>query len=746
MKYTILLFLSLIVSLTVKAEVITAINIIGNVNVKSQTIKSQLSFDVGDDITDAKLNYAAKKLYATELFSNISINIKSSELVINIKENPIVNKLLIENNKSVKTKDIENVIKLQSNTIFTKEKLQNDILEIVKLYRVNGIINVVIKPYKILLEDNKMNIVYKIEEGKKAKIRRINFVHNRHFFDNLLKSILLSREYRFYNFFTNDHYYISDRLSLDGSILRNFYFSQGFLEFKIDSIIPEFDGEEVDLTFILEEGKKYIVNDIHLTSSLEGLRLDDIGSIVKIKKGDVFNINKVNSSIEKITTFLHDKGYYFAVVTPDYETVDNTVTINYKITEGKQIYINRIDIEGNTRTLDHVIRRELKISENEPYNSTLINQSKRNIIDLGIFENANISTSKKDFDKIDLKITVKERATGFANIGGGLSSHVGFIGNISAHEKNLLGSGNSLSFSLEKGSSTFNSSISFTKPYIFDSPISSGFDLFKETTEHKHSRSYNSSSYGITLRASYNINEDLKHLLRYSYKKNNIYDVDDNSSPVIKDQIGITYTSLIGYSLNYNKLDNPIKPKHGYLIKCGQDLAGIGGDLYYLRSEFSATHFMTVKNYENLILQALLKASYIGAYNNQKVRIGQRFFMGDNEIRGFKPLGIGPRDSKTNDALGGKSRIFGTLQADFPIGLPSDLEIKGSLFFDAGTLTGLDLITNDVVDSGNLRASVGFGFSWFSPVGLLRLDFGFPVMKDKYDVTEMMRFNMGRRF
>ncbi|MBQ4875366.1 MAG: outer membrane protein assembly factor BamA [Rickettsiaceae bacterium H1] len=748
MRYQALFFLllSTILNFRATAEIITSIVLTGNINVEGEIIKSQLNFKIGDDVNDKQLNYAIKQMYKTGLFANVSMNIEDDKLVINIEENPIISRLSIEGNKSVKTNDIKEKIKLKTNSIFTKEKLQSDILKMVKLYNDNGIVDVIIEPYKTPLEDNKINLIYKIEEGTKTKIRKINFINNEHFSDNLLKTVLFSKEYRFYNFLTNNHYYIQDRITLDGSVLRNFYFSRGFLNFKIESIIPEFDGNAVYLTFIVDEGKKYTVKSNNITTNIEGLNTDSIQNIIQTNEGDVFNINKVNRSISEITSFLHDNGYYFANITPDYKTEDNTVVINYKINEGKKVYVNRINIEGNDHTLDHVIRRELKISEGDPYNLTLVNRSKQNLLRLGFFNDVEITTSKENPNQVNLTVTVKERSTGSANIGGGISSESGLVGNINVHENNLLGTGNFLSFSLEKGSSTFSSSINFTKPYIFNYPISSGFDLFQEKTNHKYDNPYDSSSYGFTLRASYKISDNLKHSLKYSYKKNTLSGIDKSASSSIKSQAGVTHTSLIGHTLIYDKLSNPIKPTSGYLLKGEQELAGIGGNLYYVRSDFSAAKFMTVKNYEDIVLQMSLKSGYVSGYNNQEVRIGQRFFMDNYELRGFKLSGIGPRDIATDNSLGGKFRATTTLQADFPIGLPSDLEVKGSVFLDTGTITGLDSKTTNTVDSGNLRASIGFGISWFSPVGLLRLDFGFPIIKDKFDKTDMIRFNMGKSF
>lgn len=744
-RYITLLFI--LFSIVASAEVISSLQIIGNVSVESAVIRSNLGFKSGDEVGNAKLEQAVVNLYSTGLFADISMRIDQSKLIVQVKENPIINQLSIEGNSAVDKKEINKLITLKAYTLFSEDKLQQDILKLIKLYKENGITDVTIQPYKVDLKDNKIDVIYKIKEGEKAKIRKINFINNVSFSDYVLRSRLLSKEYKFYNFFASSHYYISDRVSLDGSLLRNFYLSKGFLDFKIRSIVPEYGEDGVYLTFIVDEGEKYTIESIGVISSIAGINTDSIKNVITINANDSFDINQINQSITNITSLLYDGGYYMVKVEPQYTSNGNVVVVNFNITEGEKIYVNQVNILGNDHTLDYVIRRELKIADGDPYNLIQINRSKHSVTNLGFFDSVDFITKPSAVSgKVDLDLLLKERNTGFVNIGGGFSSDSGAVGNITIRESNLLGSGNQLMLSLEKASSSLNTSISLTKSYTLFSPISSGFDVFRRISNHKHGNAFNNETYGITMRASYHISDDLSQLLKYSYTMNNIYDVAQNASPLIKEQAGITHTSLLGYALVYDKLDNSVMPKNGYLLKGGQDLAGIGGDLYYLRSDFSAVRFMTIMNNEDVVFQSFVKLSCINGYNGQGVKIGQRLFMGSNEVRGFKPSGVGPRDSITKDSLGGKFRVSGTIQADFPIGLPDDLGIKGSVFFDAGTLTKLDKVTSTVIDSGNVRASVGFGFSWISPLGPLRLDFGFPVLKDSSDITEIPRFNVGTTF
>ena len=745
LNYKFLFFLLLPFALN--AEVMKSLHVTGNINVESSLIKSQVSCVIDQECREEQLSESIKRLHATGLFQDISLKVDQGDLKVIVKENPIVNSIFIEGNKSVKTDEINDVMQLKVKSLFTDNKLQQDILKIITLYKNQGILDISVKPYQVALDHNKVDILYKIAEGSKAKIRSINFINNESFSDYILKNILFSKEYRFYNFFTNNHYYVYDRLALDDSLLKNFYFSKGFLNFKIISIVPEFDKYGVYLTITVDEDEKYHVNKVDVVSSIKNIDVTSIKKMTEDITEKSFNINKVNKNILDIISFLNDKGYYFIDVEPQYATEGNTVNITYNIKESRKVYIDKINIKGNDHTIENVIRREIKISEGDPYNLTLLNRSKQRINKLGFFNMVDfVTSSSTEKDMVNVDFSVKERNTGFMNIGGAFSSNVGLVGNFSVSESNLLGTGNKMSFSIEKSAPTFNLSLAFTKPYMFNSPISSGFNLFKNYSEYKQGAAYKMNTYGATLHSSYKISDNLTNTFKYSYKVDNIYDVNDKASKLIKEQAGITHTSLVGYNLSYDVLSNPINPKSGYLLKLKQELAGLGGDLCYLRSTFSAVNFITLLEDSDIIIKASLKGGYISGYNDQIVKIGQRFFAGSNEIRGFKGSGIGPRDKVTKDALGGKTRLMASLQTDFPIGFPEDLNIKGSLFLDAATLTSLDTMSDNIVDSGSIRVSTGFGFSWFSPLGLLRVDFGFPIVKEEHDQPEVLRFNMGTTF
>ncbi len=734
--------------LALNAEVIKHIQVVGNIQVETEVIKARLDdFTLGNDISETQLNYAVKKLYSTNLFSNVEINVQGDKLIINVKENPAVDRFTIVGNSAVSKEKIEEVIQLKSHVLFTEDKLQSDILAIIKLYNENGIVDVLVKPYKEEVEAGKIALLYQIEEGKKLKIRKISFVGNETFVDGELKSNLLSTEYRFYNFLSSSHYYVYDRVVLDGSVLRNFYFSHGFLDFKIESTVTEFDGAGVEINFIVNEGKTYTVKKTEVLSDLAELNVDDIEKIVEISPGDVFNINAVNRGVSEITEFLHNRGYFFAVVEPLYIPVGHEVTVQYKITEGNKAYINRINIKGNERTLDHVIRRELDISEQDPYNLTLVERSRYNLIHLGFFDGVDINPIRSGDNEVDLDIELQERNTGFATAGGGYGSNVGFVGNLSVSEGNFLGTGNRLAFSLERSSPDLNTSISFTRPYTFGLPISSGLDLLHVSSNNQDNQAYRSSTHSATLRLSQKLSSYFRNEVKYSYKRIDVYDVKSDSSSSIEE--GVSNTSLLGYALVYDSRNTPMMPNKGILLKAGQDFAGVGGDVHYLSSIASATLIASPKHHPRIVFYGVLKGGYIFSYKDgEDVGVAQRFFMGSDEVRGFKPSGIGPRDTKSGDSLGGKLRVMGTLQVDFPLFglLPEDLPIKGSLFVDAGTLTGLDGDLTDVVDSGRLRASIGYGLSWVSPIGVLRCDFGYPILKDEHDKTQVFRFQVGSNF
>ena len=769
MRY-IVIILILLISSFVHAETLNTkvkqVQINGNHRLDYNTIYFYSKINLQDNVTQSTIDQIIKNLHLTQLFSHVEVYVnKDNYLVINVKENPVINDITFHGNKEFNKKDLHNdIFKLKKLSVFTKSKLQQDISNLLLLYQSRGKLGAKIFHEVKELENNKVDIVIKISEGPTSRIKNIKFIGNKFFSDTVLKKAIQSTEFYLYKIFSNNTKFASERLMLDQAGLYNFYTSKGFIDFRIKSAVPEImDDHNVNLIFSIEEGIKYKFGNSNIiidkqVNNHEQLK-EEIQNLILSKSGNTFNREVINNSIEKITQYLSNNGNFFSDIKQDYHTRGDVVDVDYIIYTGNKVYINNINITNNQTTMDQVIRQKLNISEGDIYNASVINRSYKNILSLGFFESINVENHKINDSLVDLNFQVKERGTGSFDIAAGFSSITGLVGKINIQERNLFGTGKVLSLHVEKSAASLSSSIDFIIPNFSDTDSAVGFGLFyshqnKSSTQDPTSGpaaklignpdpTFSSSNAGFMLHTSHDITDDLGISLNYSYKHVNILNVKDTASDLIKEQSGKNIDSSIGYALQYRKFD--LKITDGYLIKLRQSFSGLGGTLHYIKTEGSVNYskalFPTLSN--DILLSIKTSMGYVFSYkSDEQVKISQRFILGSNEIRGFHASGIGPRDKTTLDALGGKFYFNIINQVDFPIGLPEDLGIKGSLFIDAATLFGLDYTNKDYYESKSLRVSAGFGFSWRSPFGPMRLDFGFPLLKEEYDVTDMIRFSM----
>ncbi|AHX04722.1 outer membrane protein assembly factor BamA [Ehrlichia japonica] len=774
MRYVIIIILVLFTSSFANAEVLNTkvkqVQVNGNHRLDYKTIYFYSKVNLQDNVTQDTIDQIIKNLYLTQLFSHVEVHVnKDNYLVINVKENPVINNIVFYGNKEFNKKDLLNdILKLKKLAVFTKSKLQQDISNLLLLYQSKGKLSAKID-YEIKeLENNKIDIIIKINEGPTSKIKTIRFIGNKFFPDSILKKVIQSTEYYPYKIFNSNTKFTSERLMLDQAGLYNFYTSKGFIDFKIKSIVPEMrDDNNINLIFSLEEGIRYKFGNSNIiidkqVNNHQQLK-EEIQNLILSKNGDIFNRESINNSIEKITQHLNNNGNFFSDIKHEYRIKDDVVDIDYIIYTGNKVYINKISITNNKTTLDQVIRRKLNISEGDIYNASVISRSYKNILGLGFFESVNVENHKINDSLVDLTFQVKERGTGTFAVSAGFSSVTGLVGKVNIQERNLLGTGKILSLQAEKSTSSLSSSIDFIVPNFSDTDSAIGFGLFYAHQNKPGGKdspnlmnpstkftgnteaAFSSSNAGFMLHTSHDITDDLNLSLNYSYRHVNVYNVNDTASELIKEQAGRNIDSSVGYSLQFRKFDNLSKIKDGYLIKLHQSFSGLGGTLHYIKTEGSINYsreiFPKVNN--DILLSVKTSMGYVFSYkSNEQVKINQRFIIGSNEIRGFHASGIGPRDKNTLDALGGKFYFNMINQVDFPIGLPDDLGIKGSLFIDAATLFGLDYTDKEYHENKSLRLSVGFGFSWRSPFGPMRLDFGFPILKEGYDITDMIRFSM----
>jgi outer membrane protein insertion porin family len=730
--------------------VIRKIDIRSNQRVEQSTINSYLKIKVGDKIDQDKVNASLKQMYATELFSNISMNMEGSTLVVKIQENPIVNKIAFEGNKRVNDDAINAQIALKPRSVYTKSKVQSDVLLIQDLYRKSGRYSTKVEPKIVMLDQNRVDLVFEIEEGEKASVKKIYFIGNKKFDSEKLRKILNTKESHWYTFYSSGDSYDPDRVSFDRELLRKFYTSKGYADFNVSSVTAEIteDKESFILHFTVEEGEKYRFGNINVTSLLPDVNKETFRNDIKTEKGEIYNSILIDNTVDKITTHLNNMGYAFVDIAPEFkkDVKNKIIDVTYNIKEGPKVYIGKVNIAGNVRTLDKVVRREMRMAEGDPYNATQIARSKQRIQNLGFFDKVDVKTERGDEpDKANVNVSVTEKPTGELNFGAGYSTTEGMLGNVSIRERNLLGTARDVKLSLQKSARGNQIDLGVIDPYFMDRDLAASFNVYDITRDNSSYSSYSSVTQGFTVTGTYSITEDLRHTLKYALTNVTIDNIQSGASTYIVQQGGTTLTSLIGHTLMYDKRDNKFDPTSGYYASFSQDVAGFGGDSKFFRNEARYGYYKPVVR-EDVIFNTSVRSGWIFGLGGQDVRINDRFFIGGSSLRGFKDAGIGPRDKYTTDALGGNSYYAGTLGFTFPLGLPDELGFKGEVFIDAGSLYGLDEGGPTILDSNAIRASAGFGVLWTSPLGPIKIDFAEPLMKLSYDKTQILRFDFGTRF
>ncbi|WP_143689223.1 outer membrane protein assembly factor BamA [Wolbachia endosymbiont of Nilaparvata lugens] len=749
-------FPTLLVALENKEKVqIKNIKYIGNERVSDQTIRFYTKLEPGSHINDDDVDSVIKDLYKTKLFASINAYIDDEKnLVVKIHENPLINKVILKGNKLFNSKELlNNVIQSKSLTIFTETKLQNDLINLATLYRNSGKIGVKIAYELDKLGSNRINLIFKIKEGRTSKIKGLRFIGNKNFSANELEQVIKRHSNDIFSklfraIFKSGTHYSPQYLLINTELLDRFYSSKGYIQNNIQPIVEVDNNNQIELTFLIDEKQQYLFgnNEVDIETEIQDLSLrEEILEFIKEENNQIFNRVKINNTAEKISKHLNGKGYIFAKVNPEYIQHNNIVDVTYKVLPGKKIYINQITIDGNERTLDKVIRRKLSMAEGDAYNTSEIQKSRRKLIYSDFFETVKINSYIVDENTVNLDLNVKEKRTASLSLTGGMSLPGGVFVKTDFTDRNLFGSGKEVSFALEKSQYVLSTSIDAVENNFNDSDTSLGMSIFYEKQD-KPNTTFDTCNWGGIAKLSYKISENLTNSFQYSYKYNHIHmdnkgGKDEDISEIIRDQEGEYQVSSVGYTLAYNKLDNLYTPKEGYLLRLSQDISGLWGNVNFLKSEFLSfyTHPILSKIDDDITLRFKVAAGHIFSYTNKELNIGQHFFKGGNEIRGFDLSGIGPRaEDKNQSSLGGKTYLNLTQQVDFPLSKLYDYAgIKGSLFVDYATLFGLDEkkgYSGKYYDSKLIRVSPGFGFSMPSPFGRIRLDFGFPLVKEAYDI------------
>ena len=728
--------------------IVSEVIVEGTQRIEPDTVRSYMTLKAGEHFSNRKINDSLKTLFATGLFADVTIRRQGSEIVIQVVENPIINKIAFEQNSEIDDDILRSEVQLRPRIVFTRKRVQGDVKRLLELYRRSGHFATKIEPKVIQLPQNRVDLVFEIDEGKETSISRIVFVGNRFFADDGLRDVIQTKEDRWYRFFSGADTYDPDRLTFDRELLRRHYLENGFADFRVVSAVAELTADQKNffVTFTVDEGSRYKFGKIDATSRIKEIKSEQLKPLLKIKPNSWYGVSHVDDAVIALTDFAGDRGFAFVEARPvvNRDREKKIIDVTFDLQEGPKVFVERINISGNVRTLDSVIRREFRLVEGDAFNAAKLRRSRQRIQNLGYFGKVEINNLPgSGTDKTVIQLDLEEQSTGELNLGFGFSTTEGALIDAGITERNFLGRGQDVraKFTLSQRSQNFD--LGFTEPYFLRKNISAGVDLFKTERDNTDESSFTGRRTGAGLRLGYEINEEWRQTLRYVLRRDEISDVDTDASFFIRNQEGKSTTSLIGQDLTLDLLNSRQAPTDGVLFRLNTDLAGLGGDAQYLKANISGKYYYQVA--DHWVIKIGGEVGHIQDLG-EEIKINDRFFLGGNNLRGFEDSGVGPRVSGTDDSLGGRTFFTSTAELSFPLGLPDELGFSGAVFTDIGTL--IDPVEDDstVLNVTAPRISTGVGVKWRSPFGPIRLDVALPILKEDFDKEEIVRFNFGTRF
>ena len=765
---------------TAEAQV-SRIDVQGNQRVDADTIRAYVLVQPGQSFSAQDLDASLDALFDTGLFADVSIAQSGGALVVTVVENPVINEVSFEGNRQFKDDQLSAIVQSKPQTVFTRAKVQADVQQILELHRRSGRFQASVVPQTIELPNNRVNLVFEVSDGPRTRVSSINFIGNQAFGDRRLRTVIDTREAGLLSLIRSADRYDPDRLSADEERLRRFYLDRGYADFQVVSSVADLDRERNTfvITFTLDEGPRYTFGQIGIDSSIPGIDAERLQRLVRTDEGDAFSQTRIEESLEAITLELSASGYPFAQVRPRIDRNPETLTIGvtYLIDEGARTYVERIDVSGNSRTRDYVIRREFDIAEGDAYNRVLVDRAERRLRNLGYFSQVTITTVPGSApDRVVLAVNVVEQPTGEVGFGAGYSTADGIVGDISVTERNFLGRGYHVRAAVGGGESTRTYEFSFVDPYFLGRRISAGFNVFRREYEESDFRSYDYTTTGGGVTFGLPITENFTVQVGYQAEFQEIEldefgrrcrdysiigaNLEDNVSRAICQaaEEGDTFVSSVLYSLIYDSLDSRTDPRNGLYARFTQEFAGVGGDVSFLRTSATGTVYRELLPQRDLVGLVKVQGGHIIGIG-EDVRLLDSYFKGGETVRGFESSGFGPRDPLTEDALGGTIYVAATAEVQFPLpALPPELGFKGAIFADAGTLfdteagdllrdvPGTNLDEGTPLDEASIRSSVGGSILWASPLGPLRADFAHVLSSEEYDEEQFFRFGGGTRF
>ncbi|HLW26796.1 MAG TPA: outer membrane protein assembly factor BamA [Kiloniellales bacterium] len=729
-----------------QGEIIQEIRIEGTQRVDPATVLSYMQVSPGDPYDPFLVDDSLKSIFDTGLFADVTLLRQGNVLVVDVVENPMINRIAFEGNDRIDDDALEAEIELRPRVVYTRTRVQQDVQRILDLYQRRGRFAASVQPQLIELDQNRVDLVFEIEEGPVTEIDSINFVGNNSFSAGTLRGVISTRESAWYRFLSSSDVYDPDRLAFDRELLRRFYLEEGYADFRVVSAVAELnlDRSGFIITFTVEEGERYRFGEIDLVSELRGVDAEELLPLLTMSEGDWYDAVEVEDSVEEITEYLAENGYPFVNVNPrpTRSREERTIGITFEVSEGPRVFVERIDIEGNVRTVDSVIRREFRLVEGDAFNSALVRRSRERLEALGYFRTIDVQQEEGSApDRTVVKVEVEEQSTGELSFGAGFSTSAGPLGQVELRERNLLGRGQEARIAFMMAGRGTEFDVGFTEPRFLGRELSAGVDAFHVTTEVDES-GFDRRSTGGGFRFGYDLTEYTRQVLSYQLERRQISDVDDDAPLSVRRDEGTDWRSTVGQTLTWDRRDSVLDPREGFLVSLDTDVAGLGGNVRFARAQAEGRYFQPLSDDFTFVIGASGGAMHgLG----QDTRISDRFMLGADSFRGFEYGGIGPREGRY--ALGGRYFAKGLAEFRFPLGLPEEFDVRGRLFADFGTLWGVDGADKDAKgDNGSIRVSVGPGVTWNSPLGLINIDLGYAVRKEDYDKTELLNFSIGATF
>jgi outer membrane protein insertion porin family len=749
---------------------IAAINVTGNRRIETDTVTSYMVVQPGDPFDPERINESLKTLYATGLFSSVSITRDGNSLDVAVAENPTVDQVLFSGNKTVSDKDAQAAIGLKSRSVFTPAAAEADRRTLLDLYAKKGYYNATVTPNIIQLPDNRVNVVFQCSDGAQTLVSRINFIGNAHFSQKTLREIVSTREYAWFRFLSSTDEYNSDRVEYDEYLLHKFYAHKGYADFNVISANAELspDRKSFYLTYDVYEGPRYRVSSVKIVSGIRTLTDKQLRGLVPLSAGDWFDGDAVEEGVDALNKRALDLGYAFAQVNPAVTTdpVHKTLAITLNVIDGPRVYIQRIDITGNTRTEDKVIRRELTVAEGDGYNQSKIDESTKNVKNLGYFKDEKITSSPGSTpQQVILNTAVTEQATGQFSLGGGYSTSLGALVNAGLSQNNFLGTGVDASINALLAQRGTQINVGVTDPYFLDRNLIAGVDLFRSVTDSytaaSQSYSYSESNIGGDVRLGYRFNDHVRQNFTYTLSERDVYDIPSGSSIYILDEAGVSSLSQISQTLTFDYVDDDQAPTSGLNIDLTTDFAGLGGSAKYIRLSPDISYYIPLEHVfgsKAWVLKFSANGGDLIPVSGYHDKIVDRFFLGGDNLRGFADGGVGPTTVETpaeqaagysdgGQSVGGRVLWTQSTELHFPLPVSPDLGITGFAFVDVGSLYGASTIENQpITDSTAPRVGAGAGVSWNTPFGLINLSLAQPVVKQRGDQVQQFRVSFGTRF